>query len=45
MKRAYYTTKVDKEFEQNFDFKGNEEEKAAYFQYVALFTYFGIGMK
>ena len=31
MKRAYYITKVDKEFEKNLDFKGNEEEKAAYF--------------
>jgi cell fate regulator YaaT (PSP1 superfamily) len=41
MKRAYYVTKVDKDFEKALDFKGNEEEKAAYFQYVALFTYFG----
>ena len=31
MKRAYYTTKVDKDFEKNLDFKGNDVEKAAYF--------------
>jgi len=31
MKRAYYITKVDKEFEKALDFKGNEEEKANFF--------------
>jgi hypothetical protein len=31
MKRAYYTTKVDKDFEKAFDFKGDELLKAAYF--------------
>jgi hypothetical protein len=30
MKRAYYSTKVDNEFEKAFEFEG-EEEKAAYF--------------
>lgn len=44
MKRGYYSTKVDKEFEKAFEFE-IEEEKAAYFQYVALYTYFANGVK
>ena len=44
MKRAYYSTKVDNEFEKAFEFEG-EEEQAAYFQYVALYTYFANGVK
>ena len=40
MKRAYYGSQVDKEFEKNFDFE-NEEKRNYYFQYCGMYGSFG----
>ena len=40
MKRAYYGSQVDKEFEQNFEFE-NETKRSEYFEYCSLYSGFG----
>lgn len=42
MKRAYYNSQVDKDFEKTFDFK-SEEERNEYFEYCAMYSSFGKG--